>query len=164
MPEIGGGRFLEFPVVTSGTNREEPPPSPDGVPLLGNGLAFSRAPFEALSDWADEGDVVRLSFPGRSTYLVTDPDLVQRILVEDQGALIIGREQRQTFTGVEDDAVTANTGDRWKRLRSALHPAFTREGIKRYGRPMDERTADHVDRLRSLTESQSGGDPRLPSC
>lgn len=39
------------------------PPTPKGVPLLGNGLAFSRNPFEALEAWASDGDIVRLSFP-----------------------------------------------------------------------------------------------------
>ena len=124
----------------------ERPPTPDGVPVLGNGLAFSRAPFESVSAWAEEGDVVRLVFPGRSLYMVTGPDLVERVLVEGQDAFTIGREQRETFRGVEDDAVTASTGDRWRRLRRALHPAFTWEGVGAYGDRMAERTADHVDR------------------
>jgi len=121
------------------------PPTPGGVPLLGNGLAFARAPFEAVSSWADEGPVVRLRFPGRSPYMVTRADLVERVLVERQDAFTIGREQRETFRGVEDDAVTATTGDRWQRLRRALHPAFTRDGIRAYGDRMAERTAEHVD-------------------
>lgn len=120
------------------------PPSPDGVPLLGNGLAFSRAPFEALEAWAEAGDVVRLSFPTRSMYLVTEPALIEAVLVGKQDAFTIGRDQRETFEGVEDDAVTGTTGERWRRLRRALHPAFTWDGIRRYGRPMAERTAADV--------------------
>lgn len=123
----------------------ERPPEADGVPLLGNGLAFSRNPFGALEDWANKGDIVRLSFPGRSMYLVTGPELIKQILVEKQESFTIGREQRRTFAGVEDDAVTANTGERWRRLRRALHPAFTWEGIQQHGRTMAERTADHVE-------------------
>jgi cytochrome P450 len=122
------------------------PPTPDGVPVFGNGLAFARAPFEAVTSWAEEGDVVRLSFPGRSLYMVTGPELVERVLVEHQDAFTIGREQRETFRNVEDHAVTATTGDRWRRLRRALHPAFTWDGIRAYGDRMAERTAEHVDR------------------
>jgi len=124
----------------------EQPPTPDGVPLLGNGLAFARGPFDALSEWAEEGDLVRLRFPGRSLYMVTDPDLVERVLVERGDAFTIGREQRRTFRGIEDDAVTASTGDRWRRLRQGLHPAFTWDGIRAYGPVMAKRTAEHVDR------------------
>jgi cytochrome P450 len=121
------------------------PPTAEGVPLLGNGLAFSRAPFEAVEAWASHGDVVRVRFPGRSIYLVTRPDLVEEVLVEKRGRFTIGRDQRETFDGIEDDAVSAATGDRWARLRRALRPAFTRERIESYGGRMAERTAAHVD-------------------
>jgi len=127
-------------------SRTKQPPTPDGVPLLGNGLAFSRDPFGAMAEWASQGDVVRLNFPGRSLYLVTGPDLIREVLVENQDSFTIGQQQRETFSGIEDDAVTANTGDRWERLRKGLHPAFTRERIREHGPRMVDRTIDHVDR------------------
>ena len=127
-------------------SRTKQPPTPDGVPLLGNGLAFSRDPFGAMAEWASQGGVVRLNFPGRSLYLVTGPDLIREVLVENQDSFTIGQQQRETFSGIEDDAVTANTGDRWERLRKGLHPAFTRERIGEYGPRMVDRTIDHVDR------------------
>lgn len=127
-------------------SRTKQPPTPDGVPLLGNGLAFSRDPFGAMAEWASQGDIVYLNFPARSLYLVTGPDLIREVLVENQDAFTIGQQQRETFSGVEDDAVTANTGDRWERLRKGLHPAFTRERIREYGPRMVDRTIDHVDR------------------
>lgn len=122
------------------------PPTPDGVPLLGNALAFSRDPFDAVVKWARKGDVVHLNFPGRSLYMVTEPSLIEQVLVANQDAFTIGQQQRETFSGIEDDAVTANTGDHWKRLRKGLYPAFTWDGIQGYGTRMAERTADHVDR------------------
>jgi len=121
------------------------PPTPDGVPLLGNGYAFSRDPIGAMESWAEHGDVVRLEMPGRSIHMVTDPDLIERILVADQDRFSIGPAQREFFGGVEDHAVTTNTGDRWARLRRAMHPAFTRERIERYGDRMAATTAAFVD-------------------
>ena len=126
--------------MVSGTT----PPSPDGVPLFGHGLAFARAPFESFRAWARHGDVVRLEFPGRSMYLVTEPTLIEQVLVEDHAVFTIGREQRRTFAGVEDEAVTATTGERWRRLRRTLFPAFEWDGIQRFGETMAERTAHHV--------------------
>ena len=131
--------------MTTDTGMKQPPTS-DGVPLLGNGLAFSRDPFDAVVKWARKGDVVHLNFPGRSLYMVTEPSLIEQVLVANQDAFTIGQQQRETFSGIEDDAVTANTGDHWKRLRKGLHPAFTWDGIQGYGTRMAERTADHVDR------------------
>jgi cytochrome P450 len=122
------------------------PPTPDGVPLLGNGMAFSRDPLGALEAWASHGNVVRLRFPGQSMYMVTDPDLIREVLVERHGEFTIGRAQREAFSDIEDDAVTASTGDKWQRLRRALHPAFTWDRIESYGARMARRTADHIDR------------------
>jgi cytochrome P450 len=126
-------------------SQAENPPTPGALPLIGHGLAFSQDPFGSIREWAQADDVVRLTFPGRSLYMVTGPDLVQEVLVANQDAFTIGWEQRNTFEGIEDEAVTANTGERWRRLRTALQPAFTWDGIQRYGPRMAERTAAHVD-------------------
>jgi cytochrome P450 len=123
----------------------EQPPTPPGLPILGNGLAFSRNPVEAMESWASQGDLVRLQFMGESMYLVVHPELIKRILVDDQEKYSIGPEQQQTFEGIEDHAMTTATGDRWKRLRRAAHPAFTRERISAYGDSMAAVTARFVD-------------------
>lgn len=123
----------------------EAPPSPAGIPVLGNGLAFSRDPVGAMESWATCGDLVRLRFMGESMYMVTHPDLIKQILVEDQHRFTIGPDQQETFEGIEDDAMTTATGDRWKRLRRAAHPAFTRESIAGYGDRMAAVTARFAD-------------------
>lgn len=145
LPDRLGSTDLTHRDYVQSMSRVSQPPTPDGVPLLGHGLAFFRDPFGALQTWASEGSVVHLTFPGQSLYLITDPDLIEQVLVERQDAFTIGRQQRETFDGVEDDAVTATTGNRWKRLRNGLHPAFTWDGIREYGPRMAERTARHVD-------------------
>lgn len=124
----------------------EDPPSPKGIPLLGNGLSFSRDPVSAMESWAAHGDLVRLQFLGEPMYLVSHPELIKQILVEDQHKFTIGPEQQDTFEGVEDNAMTTATGDRWKRLRRAAHPAFTRESITNYGDRMAAVTARFVDK------------------
>ena len=121
------------------------PPAPDGVPVLGNRLAFSRAPFDSLERWASLGPVVRLSLPTQETYLVTDPDLIE-LLVERQYEFTISRQQREIFSDVEENAVTGTTGDRWKRLRRALQPAFIADRIAGYGSGTARHTASYVER------------------
>lgn len=127
-------------------NQAKRPPTPDGVPLLGHGLDFSRDPFGSMTEWAKQGDVVRLNFPSQSLYLVTEPHLIEQVLMENESVFTVGRQQRETFRGVEDDSVTASTGDEWTRLRKGLQPAFTWDGIRGYGRQMADRTAEHVGR------------------
>ena len=123
------------------------PPSPDGVPLFGHGFAFSRDPFGSLEAWASQGDLVRLSFPGQTFHVVTDPELIGEILMNTgpSGSFTIGPAQREAFEGLEDEALTANTGERWRKLRKALQPAFTRETIHRYGDRMVGEAAHWID-------------------
>lgn len=121
------------------------PPTPKGVPIFGNGLAFSRDPVQAMESWSTHGDLVRLRFPGQSLYMVTHPELIKQILVEQQHKFTIGPQQQETFEGIEDYAMTTATGDRWKRLRRAAHPAFTRERVTEYGDRMAAVTARFVD-------------------
>lgn len=123
----------------------ETPPTPDGLPFLGNAWLFSRNPIRAMETWAAHGDVVRLEIPGQSWYLVTHPSLIEQVLVEQADSFSIGPAQRESFEEVEDHAITTTTGDRWKRLRRALSPAFTRDSIERYGDRMAERTATVAD-------------------
>lgn len=121
------------------------PPTPDGVPLLGNGLAFSRNPVGAIDKWATLGDIVRLEVPGQTMYLVTGPSLIKRILVEDHETFTISPAQQRTFRGIEDHAVTTTTGDRWERLRTALRPAFTRDAMRQYADRIVDTTAGYIE-------------------
>lgn len=121
------------------------PPTPDGVPFFGNGLAFSRDPVDAIESWASLGDVVRLKLPGQTMYLITGPELIERILVDDHEMFTISPAQRETFRGIEDHAVTTTTGDRWERLRSALRPAFTRDMMRRYADRVVDTTAAYIE-------------------
>jgi cytochrome P450 len=86
-----------------------------------------------METWASHGDIVRLTLPGQVMYMVTGPSLIEEILVTKHDSFSIDPAQREAFSGVEDHAATTTTGDRWKRLRNALYPAFTRDNIERYG-------------------------------
>ncbi|WP_436343147.1 cytochrome P450 [Natronorubrum sp. FCH18a] len=121
------------------------PPTPDSVPLLGHTRAFSRDPFGALERWADHGNIVQLEFPGETLYLVSDPALIETILHDVENQFTIAEQQRQTFADVEDHAVTITVGNRWRRLRTALHPAFTRNTIDQYADGMVEQTIIRID-------------------
>lgn len=130
----------------------ESPPTPDGLPIIGNGWVFTRDPIDAMESWAEHGDLVHLRFMGESLYQVTHPDLIKQILVEEQHKFEIGPEQQQTFEGIEDHAMTTATGGRWQRLRRAAHPAFTRERIEEYGERMGAVSARFVDGWREGEE------------
>jgi cytochrome P450 len=121
------------------------PPTPDGVPFLGNGMAFSRDPVGAIERWSSLGDVVRLKIPGQTMYLITGPNLIKQVLVDDHDTYTISPAQRETFRGIEDHAVTTTTGDRWERLRAALQPAFTHDAMQQYADQIVDTTATYIE-------------------
>ncbi len=121
------------------------PPSPSGIPFVGHGPALARDLVGAFDAWADLGDIVRLHTLGQELYLVTHPDVIQRILVEDQQCFSISENQQQAFEGVEDHAMTTSSGEDWRRLRRAAHPAFTKDTIEGYRDRVVDVTARFVD-------------------
>ncbi len=128
------------------TNHATIPPSPPGIPIIGHGPKFARDPVGAFDEWAAVGDVIRLRIIGQSLYLVTHPDLIERILVEEQHRFTISPNQRQAFEGVEDHAMSTASGEDWSRYRRAAHPAFTKDTIDGYRDRMASVTASFVDR------------------
>lgn len=122
------------------------PPTPDGAPVLGHTRAFSSDPFGALERWADQGSIVQLEFPGERFYLVSDPELIETVLHDAENQFTIADQQRQAFADIEDHALTTAVGGRWKQLRSALHPAFTRDRIEQYAEGMVEQTSARIER------------------
>jgi cytochrome P450 len=101
------------------------PPAPDGLPVLGHALAFSRNPLAFLERAASEhGDVVALSMPGNAGVLVAHPDEIERVLVSDADTYPKGDFQRRELSGLLGDGSLIADGDTWRRRREALQPAF----------------------------------------
>jgi cytochrome P450 len=116
------------------------PAAPNRLPVVGHAPAFAREPFAALERWAEHGSVVRLEFPGERFYLVSDPEIVATVFRDGERRFTIADQQRRAFADVEDRAVSTAVGDRWRRLRGALRPAFTREAVERCAEGIVERT------------------------
>ena len=127
------------------------PPEPPATPVLGHGRAFASDALGFLESSAELGPVVGIRVPGRRMYLLTEPDLIEDVL-HDPARFGLGRAQQREFQRFEEHAVVANTGDRWRRLRGAVGPAFARENLDRYRDPM----------LRVIRRRIEGWDPDEP--
>jgi len=126
-------------------SKTETLPSPDGVPLFGNGIEFLRDPLGAMRSWASEGDLVRLDIPGQNLHMVTEPSIIEEILERKHDKFTIAEQQRDTFAGVQEKSLQRSTGDRWKRQREALQAGFARENIEMYGDRMVAETEAWVE-------------------
>jgi len=115
------------------------PPDPGGVPLLGNvhELASDALGFYERRS-AENGGVVRYDVLGTESYLVTDPDAVAAILVEDHDRFEKGEMPRERLGGLLGDGLFLAEGEAWREQRTAMRSAFFRERVAAYGDAMVE--------------------------
>jgi len=127
-------------------SRRDRPPGPDGWPLLGITPHYARDPFGSIERWHERyGDVVHLPFPVSPVCMVTDPDLIEQVLVTDSDRYVRGAMTERVFGDLEEEAVSVTEGEQWRRQRQLLQPVFTRERITGYARVMVEYAGDLAD-------------------
>lgn len=140
---------------TSDSNLEEDaeyqlPPQRGGIPILGSAIQLMRDPFAFLHSLSETGDVVRYRAGPNQFTAVFHPSIVEQVLVTDAP-----RFRRWAFTDVGIDlapeGVFAAEGDRWRRQRDVMQPAFTIERIGTYASVMARETV-------ALTADWSDGD------
>ena len=130
------------------------PPGPPGHPLLGNLREFAADTLGFATRLAREyGDVARFRIVRRTAYLLSAPEAVERVLVENHRNYV-----KHTFFWRKVDAIfgrglLTNEGDDWLRQRRLVQPAFHHERIAEYGRIMTDYTLDRLDGWRD-------GEPR----
>src|SRR5215213_10896869 len=112
------------------------PPGPKGRLIEDNLREYARDPLGVLSGGAREyGNVVRLRFMGQNLFLLSDPDLIEYVLVENNRNFsktrILKRNQR-----LLGDGLLTSEGEFWRRQRRLAQPAFHRKRVAAYGEVM----------------------------
>lgn len=119
-----------------------------GLPLLGTLPAMQRDVIGTLEQAAQLGDVVRIDLPLRNSYLVSHPDGVRHVLIDNQRAY--GKDTRgykMLSIALGQGLVTAQ-GDFWRRQRRIAQPAFQAQSLQRFIEVMDEAAVRLVARWR----------------
>lgn len=117
------------------------PPGPRGHYLFNNKLDYARDPLGFATRCSREyGDVVRLRFLTKQTYLLNHPDHIEYVLVKNnrnfvkpQGRFLRGKSRDEKFFG---QGLLHSQGESWRRQRRRAQPAFQRQRIKAYGETM----------------------------
>ncbi|MFD0407922.1 cytochrome P450 [Kitasatospora sp. NPDC127116] len=107
------------------------PCAPGRLPLLGHLLPLLTDPLPFLQSLADHGPVVRIHLWRRPVHVLTEPELVHRLLVEDAAKT----EKGFVFDkarGVLGNGLFISEGAFHLRQRRLVQPAFHRDGIRRY--------------------------------
>jgi cytochrome P450 len=105
--------------------------APPGAPLGSWGLlrAVLRNPLEAVPAAAYEEPLARQTLFGRERVFVSDPDLVERVLVAEADAFAKGEVIRRALGPALGDAILTADGERWRWQRRAAAPIFRHERV-----------------------------------
>jgi cytochrome P450 len=102
------------------------PPGPNGEPLFGNGRQYSEDPFSFMTDVANaypNTDVVKLQLGPIDGYMLTGPEPVQQVLVDD-AARYVKPDLDPAMDDLLGDGLLLSDGDQWRSQRTLANPAF----------------------------------------
>ncbi|MDQ2050326.1 cytochrome P450 [Natronolimnohabitans sp. A-GB9] len=128
-----------------------PPPGPRGLPLVDSTLAFARDPLEFLSSIREYGDVARYEAFGHEFVVVSEPGLVEEVLVTRDDEFWRGEFEHEFSEVLDVEGLFFAEGEQWQKQRMLLQNAFTPARIRSYA-------DDMVDETVRLVESWSDGE------
>jgi len=133
-------------------------PGPRGHILVGELPAISRDPLGLFMRCFNQyGDVVRLRVPGYEWYLVSHPDHIKYVLV-DQARNFMRGASYDRFRLLVRDSIATTDGERWRPLRRAAQPAFRANSVEGMASMMVRCTQDMLDRWEKRPEPEAGLD------
>ncbi|WP_396611170.1 cytochrome P450 [Haloferax sp. S1W] len=121
--------------------RSEQPPGPSGVPVVHNTLQYADDPLEFITDVAREyGPVAEYNIGGISFYQLSDPELVEHVLVQENQKYIKGELFQESLGTVLGEGLLTSEGEFWRQQRHLMQPSFLPQMLERYSKIMVEYT------------------------
>jgi cytochrome P450 len=125
------------------------PPSPPGLPVLGNTHQYTRDPFRFLTALRDAyGDVVEVTIGQGPVYVVLEPESVERVLVSEADRFRKPDFQQNVLGPLVGQGLLTSEGDLWRAQRERIQPAFFGKRLQKYADLVGEITADVTDAWR----------------
>ena len=125
-----------------------PPPGP--LQTLSILRRTVRNPLESWPPAVYEEGLVRTKFVGRTTYFVSDPDLVQQVLVDDADKLEKAEPMRRALEPALGQGILTAEGQRWKLQRRTASPVFRAVNVNSFVPAMIEAAGRTRDRWAAL--------------
>jgi cytochrome P450 len=121
------------------------PPGPRGVPVIGNTFQWASDPCGFRERCAEQyGPVVNYDILGMDAYMLTDPDAIKRVLVDEPDRFPKQSSRNGHLTKLVGDGLLTSDGDLWQQQRAAIEPAFYMSHIKNYSDIMVNRTTERL--------------------
>ena len=124
----------------------ERPPGPDGLPILGNQLAFLRDPYGFMTRTAREyGDIVSWTDPDALAFQLNHPDYIEHVLVQHNENYVKGDQFQKILGPITGNGILNSEGAVWRRNRHLLQPAFHPDRIREYASMMTAFTEEALE-------------------
>lgn len=128
------------------------PQGPKGLGLLSSLPRLAKDPFGYCMNEAAKGDgLVRLGSGPASAYLVSHPEYVHHVLIENSSNYIKGSIMDGIRFALGNGLFTAE-GNHWKRQRKLMQPAFHPEQIKKIASIVNEEVHEATQRWEKSVE------------
>ncbi|RKD97931.1 cytochrome P450 [Halopiger aswanensis] len=128
----------DVPAIT-----DERPDGPDGLPIVGNQLAFLRDPYGFMTRTAREyGDIAYWEDPGGPVFQLNHPEYIEQVLVQNNQNYVKGDRFQQTLGPLTGNGILNSEGAVWRRNRHLIQPAFHPNRIQEYATMMTDFAAD----------------------
>jgi cytochrome P450 len=138
-PSPGASSF-----VTAGPGDAPATPLPGAWPLLGHAPALLHDPLAVLARAGRLGPLTVARLGPVRAYLVTDPELIRAILVRDAAHYDKGF-QFDALRGLIGDGVGTSGGERHRRNKKLLRPAFDHAAVAGYATDMAAQTRSFLE-------------------
>lgn len=124
-------------------------------PFVGNMPEFVRDPIKFVTRLQqDYGDVAAFSLMGKKSVLISNPEDVDRVLLETGKRYNNGKQNgSSTMQLILGNGLVTSEGDFWKRQRKLVAPSFHHQSIKKY-------TDQIVAYTQDLAQTWQSGDVR----
>ena len=122
--------------MVSQTPTQKKPMGVHGFPIIGNLPDFARNPIKFITRLQNEyGDVAAFSLMGNKSVLISNPEEIERVLLET-GKRYGKFAPSYALRTILGNGLVRSEGDFWKRQRKLIAPAFHSQSIKRYADQM----------------------------
>lgn len=127
-------------------------PGPRGLPLLGVARELLVDPFTLIERCAVEyGGLVRLPLPGRSAFLLSDPELVRFALLETERLVRKPPSMIKRVHLALGHGLVTSEGELWRRNRRIANPVFTKERLRALEPQVKRAAQETIDRWQGRT-------------
>ncbi len=125
------------------------PPGPSGHFLTGSIPEFTRDTLAFLLDARKYGNLVSFLFGPFRAYIVSSPEYVHQVLVDDADKFYKPNGVKIATRPVIGNGLFINDGESWKRQRRLVQPAFHTKRIGAYAQVMVEHAQALIDQWQS---------------